>query len=120
MELVRRRDIRQIGSRISFFGRPSASSRDETKRKRYKQPFLKLAHPNKTYRRSLIPRLASRPGSRPTSLAGSSSEPATELDVAELLGLSEESLEQQPVFEEEEQGESLEEAPAAPSPSDTV
>jgi len=42
------------------------------------------------------------------------------LDVAELLGLSEESLEQQPVFEEEEEGESLEEAPAAPSPSDTV
>ena len=84
------------------------------------KPSSKLQNPNKTYRRSLIPRLAGRPGSRPTSLAGSSSEPATELDVAELLGLSEESLEQQPVFEEEEQGESLEETPAAPSPSDTV
>merc|ERR1719285_1262066 len=52
--------------------RPSASSRDETKRKR-----------------SLIPRLA-----------GPNPEPATELGGTELLGLSEESLEQQPVFEE--------------------
>ena len=56
-----------------------------------------------------------RPGS--SSLAGSNSEPATEL---ELLGLSEESLEQQPVFEEEEQGKSVEDAPLATSPSDTV
>ena len=58
-----------------------------------------------------------RPGSG--SLAGSNSEPATELG-AELLGLSEESLEQQPVFEEEEQGKSVEDAPLATSPSDTV
>ena len=58
-----------------------------------------------------------RPGS--SSLAGSNSEPATELG-AELLGLSEESLEQQPVFEEEEHGKSVEDAPLATSPSDTV
>ena len=37
-----------------------------------------------------------------------------------LLGLSEESLEQQPVFEEEEHGKSVEDAPLATSPSDTV
>ena len=59
-----------------------------------------------------------RPGSG--SLAGSNSEPATELGAELLLGPSEESLEQQPVFEEEEQGKSVEDAPLATSPSDTV
>ena len=81
------------------------------------KPSSKLQNPNKTYRRSLIPRLAGRPGSRPASLAGSSSEPATELGVAELLGLSEESLEQRDVFEEEESGEK---SLPAPSPSDIL
>merc|ERR1719220_475519 len=83
--------------------RLSASSREETKRKR-----------------SLIPRPVGRPATGTASTAGSISEPAAESGASELLGLSEESLEQQPVFEEEEQGESLEETPAAPSPSDTV
>ena len=73
--------------------------------------------PNQPHLRSLIPRLVGRPATGPASTAGSISEPAAEPGASELLGLSEESLEQRDVFEEEEPGEK---SLPAPSPSDIL
>ena len=58
-----------------------------------------------------------RPATGPASTAGSISGPAAESGASELLGLSEESLEQRDVFEEEEPGEK---SLPAPSPSDIL